>query len=406
MIVLLVTGIIGFSLASYLTLVGSQHRSTVRSQTWNAAIPVLEAGIEEALAHLNLNNVSNILRDGWQNTALNTYSLRRDLGDSFYVVDIDTTVRSEPIIYSRGYAPAPLSFASLPSTIAQAGTIQVPPGQAKKYVTRKVKVTTKLDALMTKAMVAKGQIDLSGNNISTDSFDSADPNYSRNGQYDSTRHKDKGDIATTSGLVNSLSLGNANIGGKISTGPGGSFSVGSQGYVGDTRFQTDSAYRSANDLNNDHIQDGWSSDDMNVNFADVTVPFTGGYFTPSGGTITQQVVSVTQVTNTSPTYPSGATSGVLTNTTSTTASVYPSAGTFLGGVSTNYGSVTTAAYPATSTFRLPITTNTTPTTSTIYPAVYVGTVTTNTVSTTSDVAPLAGTYLGSVTTKVTGTKIT
>jgi type II secretory pathway component PulK len=43
----------GTMLAAYLKLVGSQNQQTMRSQTWNRSVAVLEAGIEEALAHLN-----------------------------------------------------------------------------------------------------------------------------------------------------------------------------------------------------------------------------------------------------------------------------------------------------------------------------------------------------------------
>ncbi|MEO7300643.1 MAG: hypothetical protein ABI042_18930, partial [Verrucomicrobiota bacterium] len=54
-VTLVITGILGFTLASYLTLVGTQSRSVSRSQTWNYSIPVAEAGIEEAIVHLNRN---------------------------------------------------------------------------------------------------------------------------------------------------------------------------------------------------------------------------------------------------------------------------------------------------------------------------------------------------------------
>ena len=40
---------VGTALASYLKLVEFQNRAVVRSQFWNGAIPMCEAGIEEAL---------------------------------------------------------------------------------------------------------------------------------------------------------------------------------------------------------------------------------------------------------------------------------------------------------------------------------------------------------------------
>src|SRR5258706_5274148 len=43
---------IGVILASFLALISSRHKISVRSMDWNAAIPVMEAGIEEAMTHL------------------------------------------------------------------------------------------------------------------------------------------------------------------------------------------------------------------------------------------------------------------------------------------------------------------------------------------------------------------
>src|SRR3989442_9310121 len=52
-VTLLTALVIGITLASYLTLVSSQNVSTMRSLAWNATVPVLEAGVEEALAHIH-----------------------------------------------------------------------------------------------------------------------------------------------------------------------------------------------------------------------------------------------------------------------------------------------------------------------------------------------------------------
>ena len=52
-VTLCVAGVIGIVLVSALTLIKSQNQSVARSQAWNHCIPVIEAGLEEALAHLN-----------------------------------------------------------------------------------------------------------------------------------------------------------------------------------------------------------------------------------------------------------------------------------------------------------------------------------------------------------------
>src|SRR5262249_37641883 len=113
------------------------------------------------------------------------------------------------------------------------------------------------------------------NNIHTDSFDSTDPLWSTFGLYDPTKARDNGDIATNSTLTNSVSTGNANIWGHISTGPNGSISIGANGVAGSKAF-------CLNPLDVGKIQPGWFADDMNVSSPPVSAPFAGG-LTPNPG---------------------------------------------------------------------------------------------------------------------------
>ncbi|MHB8523008.1 MAG: DUF7305 domain-containing protein [Limisphaerales bacterium] len=252
---LIVAGLVGYLLASYLSLVRSENVATARSQSWNVAIPVLEAGIEEALTHLQYAGTTNLASDGWMlDSTLTNYAKQRDLGNGFSF-NARISIANPPVITSTGYAPIPLSNTNL---------------------SRTVRCQTQRNPLFAKGMVAKGQINMNGNNIATDSFDSGDPNYSTNGRYDPTKTKDNGDVATDSGLINSVSVGNANIRGHVSTGPGGSISIGSSGAVGSLAWQQ---------AGNTGIQPGWSSDDMNVAFPDVQPPFSGGYSTPTSGNV-------------------------------------------------------------------------------------------------------------------------
>jgi hypothetical protein len=250
LIVLITTAIIGLGLASYLALISQQNVSVMRSQSWNAAMPLLESGVEEALTHVNVNAITNLGVDGWT-LAGSLYSRERQMDPGYYVVGISNV--NPPVVYASGYVRSPTS------------TNYLPP--------RTVMVRTRRDAMFGRGMVAKGTIDMSGNNVRSDSFDSKDPAYSTNGRYDSAKSKDNGDVATNSGLINSLSVGNANIYGHASTGPGGSISVGSNGAVGSRVWQA---------AGNKGIQPGWSSDDMNAAFPDVKVPFTTG-LSPSSG---------------------------------------------------------------------------------------------------------------------------
>src|SRR5439155_24610750 len=97
----------------------------------------------------------------------------------------------------------------------------------------------------------------------SDSFNSTNALYSTNGKYDPDLALDHGDIATNSGLADSLKAGNANIKGKISTGPGGIADVGSNGTVGDKSWVKNG---------NLGIQTGHFSDDMNLEFPEVELP--------------------------------------------------------------------------------------------------------------------------------------
>src|SRR5260221_398093 len=76
-------------------------------------------------------------------------------------------------------------------------------------------------------------IDLKGNNLRVDSFDSTDNTYSTGGRYDPNKIKDGGNIGTNLGFTNSdaVNIGNADIYGKVATGPGGTVDVGSQGSI-------------------------------------------------------------------------------------------------------------------------------------------------------------------------------
>jgi len=242
-VTLVVTAILGATLASYLRLVSTQNYSVARSQAWNRAIPVLEAGIEEALAQVSKGtDAVSMINNGWTISGAG-YVKNRDLGggDRF---ETRISLATPPTIESTGFVKVPM--------------------ENNEFVARRVRVTTQGGSMFMKAMVARGQINLNGNNIVTDSFDSQNPLYSTNGQYDPSKRNDNGDVATNSGLVNSLNVGNANIYGHVSTGPGGSVSVGPNGGAGSLAWHN---------TGNNGIQPGYSSDDMNVSFPDVTAPF-------------------------------------------------------------------------------------------------------------------------------------
>jgi|GEM_PF-460657 len=421
LVTMLITGIAGFALASYLTLVSMQNRSIVRSQSWNMDMPIVEAGIEEALTHLNDNCNSydlaqmgktvNWITDGWQSTS-SGYTKTTTLPDgSYYIVNILTAAPNSPFspaILSEGHVNASPLALSRPAFRPDAFFAVIgdtsPSGYPNTSTTtslnlapqpaRKVRVTVSNPGLFAKGIVALDYINLNGNGVTSDSFDSSNPLYSLNGQYNVTYRRDHGDIATVSGLTNivNLDLGNANIWGSALTGPGGTLSIGSNGKVGDAAWQNSGS---------SGVQSNHFSQDMNLSFPDVKVPFTGNFLTPSGGTLTVTNITTSTTTFTTNSYPSGK-SNVTTNYVTTTSASYPPSWSYLGTVTTNVVQANNAAsYPASGTYVDVVATNTSTTTSAGYPAGgYLGTPQTNTVSTTSSNYPPSGTYVGGVVTNL------
>jgi hypothetical protein len=216
LVIALVTAtLLGITLGGYMLMVQAQNVTVVRSQAWNAALAMAEAGAEEALAQLNPGAVAVIDRtaNGWGAAVGGYYGpVAREFTNASYEVKISTA--TQPTIYSTGHVTLPALSATL---------------------TRVIKVTATNSPLFTGALVAVDGIRMNGNNITSDSFSSENPNLSANGQYDSTRTSTNGDIASMFGVVD---IGNANIKGSVLLGPAAlTFNSGPNGSVlGDVTF--------------------------------------------------------------------------------------------------------------------------------------------------------------------------
>jgi hypothetical protein len=110
------------------------------------------------------------------------------------------------------------------------------------------------------ALLATGAIDMKGNGIATDSFDSSAADYP--GYWTNSIRKAGGDVATISTITN-FTIGNANIAGHIRTGPGGGYTRQANCSVGDLAW-VDGA--------NFGVESGWFTNDMNVAIRDVVIP--------------------------------------------------------------------------------------------------------------------------------------
>lgn len=246
-VVIVLTALIGVTLASYLGLVSNQNVSIVRSMAWNQAVAVSEAGIEEAMAHLNKNR-TNRGRDGWVLVGTNVVK-EKTIGNEKYKTYIDATA-DRPTIISEGWVRHPQTGDFLPNP-------------------RTVRVQTTNDAVFAKGLVAKGMIDLAGQGIVVDSFDPNNPAHSGpGGSYDASKRKDNGDIATNGQVVDAQ---NARVYGKASTGPGGAVGL-NNGIIGSLAHHASGGTG---------VQLGYATDDMNVYFPDVDRP-PSGYIDTTG----------------------------------------------------------------------------------------------------------------------------
>jgi hypothetical protein len=242
---IVMTAVMAVILASYLTLLGSRNRITMRSQAWNEALPLLEAGIEEAFTHLK--DDSSLTNNGWDALNINSnlvYQKRRDFTNSgAYFVTTISNASVSPAIYSQGYVPAPLGTG---------------------YISRLVLVTTAQTGLFSRAITTRGAQTYSGD-FQVNSFDSGDPNYSTNGLYVSNRFKANGDLASMSAVSNqSIRVAGSLIYGRISYPAGGGYTIGS-GEVGDVAFVS-------NPLNTGKIESGYSNNTLNISVPDAPPP--------------------------------------------------------------------------------------------------------------------------------------
>jgi hypothetical protein len=410
--VLVISSVLSVTAISYLLLIQYHHRLSARSQDWNLSVSVAEAGIEEGLQHLN-QNYQALSRDGWSFDGVN-YTRTRQLNSwNSYTVKIDpTSDPAHPKIEARGFVVLPAMAANPSSTPYFAAVGVNVQGETRPTINRAVRVVCQSSSLFLGSMVAREGIDLNGNGIVSDSFDSADPAKSTNGHYDPAKAGDKGDVASNQGIVGVVSVGNANIYGKVKTGPGGAASIGSQGMIGSHAWQA---------THSSGIEPGWATDDANYTFPDIRFPYSNAPEPLPGDIITVSGYSTnSSFVNGATSYPGTPPSGsmlspVTTNTAYFTVSSYPGP---RAGMTTNSAVVTVASYPGavpglitnslsfTTTSNYPgaqygLTTNSSTTTVASYPGNQPG-LTTNitTAFTSSRTYPADGTYVGTVTTRV------
>jgi hypothetical protein len=238
------------SVGSYLSLSSSENAVVMRSLAWNTALPLAEAGVEEALSHIT-KNTANFAADGWTANGTNYSHPSRALGSGRYSVNIAGSPGSLLTVTSTGYG-------------LWKGT---------NYASRTVEVRVQSGSTIPRAvgMVAKNGISFNGN-LAIDSYDSTNAQHSTNGRYDAAKAGDKALVATPWGF--NLG-GNSTIAGKVASGPSGSITLGGSAKVGDTAWVNSK---------NKGLQAGHSTNTFAAAIPDVVAPYTSAT-APASGTV-------------------------------------------------------------------------------------------------------------------------
>ena len=224
LIIVMVLGVVMLvAVGSYLRLIGTQKSLVVRSETWNAALTMAEAGVEEALTQLN-SGATNLSANGWGASGSIYGPVTRSLQGGSYSVIISNSSATKPVIYATGFTIVPVSGDS---------------------VSRNVKVSVLKQVLSNVPLGVKKNINMNGNGVAVDSYDSRNPLLSTGGLFDPNKTSTNGNVASMGGVIN---IGQHTINGSLYLGPTAT-------YAGSATSITGTIYT-----------------DANVDFPDVTLP--------------------------------------------------------------------------------------------------------------------------------------
>lgn len=277
LVCLFTTAALGVVLVGYLQLGQSNEKFTARSQAWNLALPVAEAGVEEALTQLNNTKINgaSLVSNGWSKNGGGGNSSGKGNGkgngngngnaayirsrtvspESYYDVGIDVsgTKNKDATITSTGFVRAP---------------------NATNYISRTVTGTfSRTNFIFAKAIIAKKHIRI-GKGSLVDSFDSTSSTYSTKGAYDATKRKAGGSVATVSEKKNGIKIEDTKVYGDASVADGGNVEFKGNGTLGDPTWVN---------AGNKGAQTGTISTGYQYDFAPIKAPWTSGGVPPSGG---------------------------------------------------------------------------------------------------------------------------
>jgi hypothetical protein len=251
LIVTFIAGVLALMLGTYLAMTSQENVTVKRSIGWNAALPMAEAGIEEACSQVTV-NMAGYWNDGWTfNTTNMMYNKTRYLGDSYYSVDLNGWPGGLAFITSTGYG-------------AWTGS---------NYISRTVRITARTPTPFYPNGLIANDVSFHGN-FYADSFDS------RLGPYNKNSATDHALIASPPGSSGYTVGGNAHICGYVACAAGATITCGGSATVGDFNYNVKGA-----------IQLSHQTNTYAQVYPPVTMPFnptTPGVRVPTSGTVSNQ----------------------------------------------------------------------------------------------------------------------
>lgn len=273
-VAMMLTAIIGISLASYLRLSRTSFTISNRALYSNAAMNLAENGLEEAMYSINrMVEDPTYSWDGW--TVAGANAKRKWTGTTF---DQNATAEVRVFVYDYAGVAGPRILARSLVTLGGGAGAGAP---LEKWIEVQLKKASKF----ANGLVAKDSIRFSGNNASVDSWNSDPDNLPGTAAipYSVGVRNDSGSIGSISVSVDAVLVNNADIWGYAATG-GAPPAVGAQGLIGP--FGT-----TAGTVNPSHV-----STDFSAGFESVAQPTGGTVIVAIGGATTLPAVAGTAAT--------------------------------------------------------------------------------------------------------------
>jgi hypothetical protein len=267
--------ILSIATAGFLAYIHNENILNYRSHAWTQALHLAEGGVEQGFAeyHFQYFQGQNGFTEarGWSGGSGSYSKTITNLVSNLSSTVGDVTVTVSGVGTSN---PQIMAVASVPT---------VPFGST---VSRAVRVSIASSSKFPVALMSKNEIDLNGNNIYVDSFDSEDPNKSTGGLYSVSKRQSNGDVASNDTVTDSINIGNAEVYGRVYTGDGGTVTMGNNGSVGPTFVSGDRAKTV-----NSGEQAGWIRHDFNVDVPDVSLPAGASSWSSMGNVTSSTIIN-------------------------------------------------------------------------------------------------------------------